>query len=124
MKSLRVSFLRETIDLRAARIAESEDLCDLVKGFPGGVVQRAAKQAVAPVAFHIEEKGVPAANDQGHMCGDDAFTEERREQVTLEVIYREERAAGAKRETFGRGSANEQGCCEPGSGCRRKSIDL
>jgi hypothetical protein len=44
--------------------------------------------------------------------------------VTFQMIYGEERAISAKCETFGRRGPDEERCCQAGSGCRRKGIDL
>jgi hypothetical protein len=58
------------------------------------------------------------------MRRNDTFTEKRREQVSLQMVYGEKRPSGPKRETLGSRSSDEESRGEPGSGCRRKGINL
>src|SRR5207245_8157103 len=61
---LRVSLLREPLDRGAARVAEPEQLGDLVERLADGVVPRAAEAAVVARAARQVEAGVAARDDE------------------------------------------------------------
>ena len=52
------------VDGRAARVAEAEEAGHLVERLAGGVVDRATRAPVPPVALHQHEQRVPAGHEQ------------------------------------------------------------
>ena len=80
----RIAFGREPIDARATRIAEAEQLRDLVERLAGRVVARAAEHAVIAEPGHQHELAVP--------------TRDRQRQVRNEFSRRDLRVAEKRRE--------------------------
>ncbi len=119
----RVAVGGEGIDPGAAGVAEAEQLGDLVVGFAGCVVDRAAYVAIGPGAvasllFGEVQVRVAAGDDEGqerefhrgfaalarlHQDGVD---------VAFEVVDRDQRLVEAEGEGLGVGDADEQCTCE------------
>ena len=76
---VRVSFFCQLVDLRSARIAESDGTGYLVKGFSGCVVSRSSEDFKRTVIFY---------NDKMGMASGDDFTQERRLQIRVFDIVR------------------------------------
>ena len=94
--AVRVAFLREPIDGRAAGIAEPEQPGALVEGLTRGVVQRRAEPFRAPALAHGEEQRVAAAREQARERRlQRVGLEVERCDVALEVVDRDERQPGA-----------------------------
>ena len=81
-----ITLLGQKVHLHASGIAETEKLRSLVKGFPRGVIQRAAHHPVTPGAQHFGQLGMATADEQGDMRRYHLLTEKRREQVSLKMI--------------------------------------
>ena len=60
-----VGAARQPLDHRPARIAEAEQLGDLVEGLAGGVVPRPGEHAIDPFFRTEVKRGVAARDDQG-----------------------------------------------------------
>ena len=76
---VRVSFFCQLVDLRSARIAESDGTGYLVEGFSGCVVSRSSEDFERTVIFY---------NDKMGMASGDDFTQERRLQIRVFDIVR------------------------------------
>ena len=60
----RIAERRQPINHRAARIAKSEQLGDLVERLACGIVTRPAQQTISALGANFKQVGVAAANDQ------------------------------------------------------------
>ena len=98
----RVTCLRPHFNLRAARITEPKQLRDLIERFPGGVIERGAKNFVIANAPHVDEQTVPATHDQSNVRLDFFAAKKWREQMPFQMIDREKWFAGADGQTFRR----------------------
>ena len=76
---VRVSFFCQLVDLRSARIAESDGTGYLVEGFSGCIVSRSSEDFERTVIFY---------NDKMGMASGDDFTQERRLQIRVFDIVR------------------------------------
>src|SRR6266404_1806657 len=88
------------LDFRSARITEAKQLRDFVERFAGGVINRSPNDLVIADAPNKNGHCVAAADYQRNVCPNFFFAEERRKQMTFEVIDREIRFAETDRETF------------------------
>ena len=61
-----IAVLGEPGERGPARIAETQQLCGLVEGFAGRVVERAAEDPVAAKALYVDQHRVPAGHQQRH----------------------------------------------------------
>src|SRR5204863_7640730 len=57
----------ESIHLRPSWIRQAQELGGFVEAFPGGVIERGAKQNMIKFTTHVDQHGVPAADDQGNI---------------------------------------------------------
>ncbi len=62
-----VSFCRQAVYNRAPGETEVEELGNLVKGFAGGIVNRAAKQLILSVVTNVYQQGMAAGHRQTDM---------------------------------------------------------
>src|SRR5207302_7861632 len=82
-----IAALRQTIDVRAARIRQPEELRHLVERLARRVVERMPQRAVATLRAHLVQRSVPSGDDQaqpGRRRG--VLLEMNGEQVALEVV--------------------------------------
>ena len=84
------------LDLRPARIAEAEELRDLVEGLADRVVDRGAEPDVVADALHGDELGVAAGGEEQQVGKGDAVRQARGERMRLEVVDGHERLAGRR----------------------------
>ena len=102
----RIARTRVPLDLWPARIAEGEHLRYLVEGFAGGVVHRAAEDAIIVHPVHFDEQRVPAADNQRKVRLDLVWrAEKRREQMTFEMIDGEVWFALSQRQALSRATS-------------------
>lgn len=85
-----VAIRSEAVDEDAAGIAEAEEFGGFVECLAGGVVEGAPEELVFSEAFDIQKQSVTAADDERGVGRDGVASEERREQVTLDVVDSEE----------------------------------
>ena len=95
------------LDLRPARIAEAEELGDLVEGLADGVVDGGAEADVIADAAHRDELRVPARDEEEQIGEADAVGEPRRQRMALEVVDGEQRLAGDERQRLGGGQPDD-----------------
>ena len=110
----RVTCLRPHFNLRAARITEPKQLRDLIERFPGGVIERGAKNFVIANAPHVDEQTVPATHDQSNVRLDFFAAKKWREQMPFQMIDREKWFAGADGQTFRRRGSDKSELASPG----------
>ncbi len=97
------------LDLRPARVGEPEHFAHLVESLPGGIVNRPADDLVLADTIDQDEQGVASAHDERNVRRDLAVpTEERRKQMSFEMVDREIRFAEAQGEALGEGGANHE----------------
>ena len=98
-----------TVDGRAARVAQAEEASHLVERLAGGVVDRRAEHAVAPVVLHGDEHRVPAGHEEHDQRRDQRrLVEERGVEVGLEVVDAHERHVPDERERLGRADPHQE----------------
>ena len=102
-----VAIRSEAVDEDATGIAEAEEFGGFVEGLAGGVVEGASEELVIPEAFDIQKQSMPAANDERGMGRDGVASEERREQVALDVVHGEEGFGRAEGQAFGQRGSDE-----------------
>ncbi len=105
----RVSVSSEGIDPRTTRVAQPKQLSDLVKGFPGCIVERGPNIAVAPLLDEIE-MGMAAGNDQGQRASLAQLTVRHQDgvNVSLQVVDGQERFVQGKGQRLGVSNSNQQ----------------
>jgi hypothetical protein len=119
----RVPMRSQRIDPGAARIAQSQQLGDLVEGFAGRIVERGADvpigKAFALVPNEIK-MGVATGNDQGqgsaipqleHL----GMRQQNGVNMTLKVVYGDERLAQSEGQRLGVGDSHQQCARKPGA---------
>jgi hypothetical protein len=103
----------ERIDPRPARVAQSQQLSDLVKGLAGGIVERRAHVAVSKALSLVPgeiEMGVAAGNHEGQgsrivIIEHFLLRQQNGVNVTLEMVDRDERLAQGEGQRLGVGDA-------------------
>jgi hypothetical protein len=112
----RVPMRSKRIDPWTARITQSQQFGDLVKGFAGRIVERGADVAIgkafALVADEIKMR-VATGNDQGQRSAIPqlehfAMRQQDSVDVTLKMVYGDERLAESEGQRLGVGNANQQ----------------
>src|ERR1700679_1248329 len=98
----RVSVNSQGIDPGTTRVAETKQLCDLVEGFAGCIVERGADVAVGSLLKHIE-MGMAAGNDQGQRASLAQLTVRHQDgvNVPLQVVDGHQRFVEGKGKRFG-----------------------
>jgi hypothetical protein len=113
-ESLRVALSGEATDVRATGVRQSEGFGTLVESFAGGVVDGLSEDSHAVGRVHANDLGIPTGNEQAEIgelrrsMRNVRPTDEMSEDVRLQVIYGNDRAAESKRKPFGEGSAYEE----------------
>ena len=64
MDGIRVSFLRQTVDVRAARIGIAHHTGDLIEGFSGRIIARLSQKLEGVVILHDNDHRVAAGDDK------------------------------------------------------------
>jgi hypothetical protein len=116
---------RETIDDRAARIAEAQELRHLVVGLARGVVTGTAEP------FHTARRGdevearVSSRRYQHHRgLGHLTVFEHEGLDMAGQMVHGDERDAGCPRKRLGEGKTHEQGADQPGALGHGQCVDL
>jgi poly(A) polymerase len=128
----RVPMRRQRIDPGAARIAQSQQLCDLVEGLAGRIVERGADVAIGKALALIADKikmGMATGNDQGQRSSIAQFEhftmrQQNRVNMTLKMINGDERLAQSKGERLGIGDSNQKCACQAGAFCDRDCVQI
>jgi putative nucleotidyltransferase with HDIG domain len=104
-----VSVSRQGIDPGSTRVAETQQLSDLVEGFPGCIVERGANVAVAPLLEEIE-MGMAPGNDQGQRASLPQLTVRHQDgvDVPLQVVDGHQRFVEGKGQRLGVSNSNQQ----------------
>jgi hypothetical protein len=118
------SLAREPLDLHAARVAEAEELRDLVESLARRVVVRRAKHAPLLRARDINEERVSAAHNEPDMRRNFRLAEKGRKKMPLEMIHREKRPPGSNGQRLRVRKPHEQRGRQSRPARRRKGIDL
>ena len=117
MKAARLTSLGETGELGAAGIGEPEELGGLVKSFPGRIIPGLAEQTVAPDLADLDEHRVAAGDEERHVGKRRRLRlEQRREQVTFEVMNPERGHLPRIGETAGQGGPRQKGADQARTG--------
>ena len=82
---------RLLLDLRPARIAETEQLRGLVEGFADGVVERGAEPHVIADAAHGDDLGVAAGGEEQAIRKRRGVGQPRGQRMRFEMIDRDQR---------------------------------
>jgi hypothetical protein len=126
---VRVAERRQTVQHRAARVAESEQLGYLVIRLPGRVVPRSAQQTVSHGGRHLKQVGVAATGYQGQGRKFDLLPRQARLQqhcvdVALNVIDADQRQSSDQAHRLGIGNPYQQRPHQPGAGRHRDRIQV
>ncbi len=125
----RVALGGEAVDDGTTRIAEAEELGDLVVGLARRVVPGRPQDPVAPEPRHVHEFGVAAGDQQRHVGDGRAAVvvvvcEEHREQVALHVVDPVEGQPRRQRQAAGRLDPDEQGAHQAGPVGHRQGVEV
>jgi len=108
----RASRLGEAGDGRPPRVAESEELGNLVKGLSGRVVTGRAEDFVTPESADMDEETVPAGDDEGKEGTLGRKTardvQEGRDEMPFDVMDAQEGLAPTVAKTVGEGRGGEK----------------
>ena len=115
---------RLLLDLRAAGIAEPEQLRGLVEGFADGVVDGGAEPHVVADAEHRDDLGVPAGGEEQAIGKRRAVGEPRGERVRLEMIDRDQRLLADQRDRLGGGEADDHAADQSRSGGGGDAVEV
>ena len=124
VEALRIAAAGLALDLRPARIAEAEELGDLVEGLADGVVDGRAEANVIADAAHRDELRVPAGGEEEQVGEADAVGEARRQGMALEVVDGEQRLAGDERQRLGGGQPDQDAADQPRTGGRGDAVEI
>ena len=124
VEALRIAAAGLALDLRPARIAEAEELGDLVEGLADGVVDGRAEADVIADAAHRDELRVPAGGEEEQVGETDAVGEARRQGMALEVVDGEQRLAGDERQRLGGGQPDQHAADQPRTGGRGDAVEI
>jgi len=99
----------------SAGIAQPHQLGRLVEGFAGRVVDGFAQQFVMPDVVDAHQLGVSARHQQGNEREVGGITgQERRQQVTFEVVHTQHRSIQGRPEGTGHPGPDQQRAGQPG----------
>ena len=112
------------LDLRAAGIAQPQELRGLVEGFADGVVDRGAEPNVFADAEHRDDLGVAAGSEEQAIRERRRVGEPHRERMRLQVIDRDQRLLGYERDRLGGGEPDDHAADQPGPGGGRDPVEL
>jgi hypothetical protein len=125
----RVAECGELIDDRTARITETQEFGDLVEGFAGSVIASAAQEAVAMVGGGFKKVSVATRSDQSdggefNWCASLPAFEKNGVDVSLDVVYRDERDAGGEGDRLCISEPDEQRTGKAGAGSRGHGLKI
>ena len=123
-EAARVAAQRLPLDLRSARITETEQLRDLVVGFADGIVDGGAEAHIVADVARRDDLGVAARGEEQAVGEFDCVGEARRQGVRFEVIDRHQRFLGDQRNRLGGGEPDDDPADQAGAGRRRDAVEL
>ena len=122
-KPRRISPHRFLLHLRAARIAQPQQLRGLVEGLADRVVLGGAEQRVVADPLHRDDLGVPAGGEEQAIGKLGARGEPRRQRMRLEVVDRHQRLVGDHRDRLGGGQPDDDTADQARARGRRHAVD-
>ena len=109
-----VAVASQLVDDGATRIAQTQQLGDLVVRLSGGIVAGPAKQVIPSRLGHLEQAGVAAGDDQhDRRQRERSVIEEQRLDMSGQVMYRHERDAQRQHHRLGERHADQERADEP-----------
>ena len=122
-KARRVAARGLFLDLRAARIAEPEQLRGLVEGLADGVVHRGADAHVIADAAHGDDLGVAAGGEEQAIGKRRRVGQPRGERMRFQMIDRDQRLLADQRDRLGGGQADDDAADQSRPGGRGDAVD-
>ncbi len=116
--------MRFLLHLRAARIAEAQELRGLVEGLADGVVDRGADPHIVADAEHRDDLRMSAGGQEQAIGERRVVGEARGQRVRLEMIDRDQRLLGDQRDRLGGGEPDDDAADQPGPGGDRDAVEL
>ena len=112
------------LDRRAARIAEAEQLGDLVEGLADGVVDGRPEPQVTAHAAHEKQLAMAARDQQKQKRVADRARQAGAQGMALQVVDGEEGLAGRRRDRLAHGRADHDAADQAGSCGRGHPVQI
>ena len=112
------------LDLRAARIAEAEQLGGLVEGLADGVVHGGAEPHVIADAAHGDDLGVAAGGEEQAIRKRRVVGQPRGQRMRFQMIDRDQRLVLHQRDGLGGGQADDDAADQPGAGGGGDAVEV
>ena len=122
---LGIARARQAVDVRAARIRQPQELCDLVERLSSGVVQRVSKRAVLADGAHLVERSVAAGDYQRQPGGHGSLLREQHgQQVPLDVVDADEGKTRRRGQRLSHLDADEERAHQARTASHRDALEL
>ena len=123
-EALGISLRGLALHMRPARIAQAQQLGDLVEGLADGVVDGGAEAHIVADAAHRDELRMAAGGEQQQIGEADAVGEPRGERMGLEMVHRHQGLAGDERDGLGGGEPHQHAADQAGAGRHRDAVEI